>query len=44
VVGRNEPCTIVQVLEVIAGVKGEDAEQLGEIFYKNTMKVFFPED
>ncbi|XP_070498988.1 deoxyribonuclease TATDN1 [Chironomus tepperi] len=41
VVGRNEPCTIVQVLEVIAGVKGEDAEKLGEIFYNNTMKVFF---
>lgn len=41
VAGRNEPCTIVQVLEVIAGVKGEDAEKLGEIFYDNTMKVFF---
>ncbi|CAG9804555.1 unnamed protein product [Chironomus riparius] len=41
VVGRNEPCTIVQVLEVIAGVKGEDAEKLSEIFYNNTMKVFF---
>lgn len=42
VVGRNEPCTIIQVLEVIAGVKGEDAEKLSEIFYNNTMKVFFP--
>lgn len=41
VVGRNEPCTIVQVLEVIAGVKGEDPEKLAEIFYDNTMKVFF---
>jgi TatD DNase family protein len=41
VVGRNEPCTIVQVLEVISGVKGEDAEKLSEIFYNNTMKVFF---
>jgi len=41
VAGRNEPCTIIQVLEVIAGVKGEDAEKLSEIFYNNTMKVFF---
>lgn len=43
VVGRNEPCTIVQVIEVIAGVKGEDPEKLSEIFYENTMKVFFPQ-
>jgi Tat protein secretion system quality control protein TatD with DNase activity len=31
-----------QVLEVIAGLKGEDAEKLSEIYYNNTMKVFFP--
>lgn len=30
-----------QVLEVIAAIKGEDAEKLSEIFYNNTMKVFF---
>jgi hypothetical protein len=31
-------------LEVIAGVKGEDAAKLSEIYYNNTMKVFFPEN
>lgn len=30
-----------QVLEVVSGVKGEDAEKLSEIFYNNTMKLFF---
>lgn len=30
-----------QVLEVVAAIKGEDAEKLAEIFYNNTMKVFF---
>jgi len=43
VAGRNEPVAIVQVLEVIAAVKGEDPEKLSEIFYNNTMKVFFSE-
>lgn len=33
-----------QVLEVIAGVKGEDEEKLADIFYNNTMNVFFPEN
>lgn len=39
--GRNEPCTIVQVLEVISGVKGENIDELGEQIFKNTMSVFF---
>lgn len=39
--GRNEPCTIVQVLQIIAGVKGEDIEKLGDQIYENTMNVFF---
>lgn len=34
-------CNFSQVLEVIAAIKGEDAEKLSEIFYNNTMKVFF---
>ncbi|XP_059622167.1 deoxyribonuclease TATDN1 [Phlebotomus argentipes] len=42
--GRCEPAQILQVLEVIAGVKGEDKEKLADIFYNNTLSVFFPEN
>ncbi|XP_055695405.1 deoxyribonuclease TATDN1 isoform X3 [Lutzomyia longipalpis] len=42
--GRCEPIQIYQVLEVIAGVKGEDEEKLADLFYKNTMSVFFPNE
>lgn len=40
--GRNEPCTIVQVLEIISGVKEELPEQLSEQIYSNTENLFFP--
>lgn len=39
--GRNEPCQIIQVLEVIAGIKSEPIEKLAEIFYNNANKLFF---
>lgn len=39
--GRNEPCQIVQVLEIIAKIKQQEKEELAEIFYENTMKLFF---
>ncbi|XP_022695788.1 putative deoxyribonuclease TATDN1 isoform X1 [Varroa jacobsoni] len=39
--GRNEPQNIVQVLEVIAGCRGEDADQLADALYANTEKIFF---
>ncbi|CAD7014293.1 putative deoxyribonuclease TATDN1 [Ceratitis capitata] len=39
--GRCEPCQISQVLEVIAGVKEEDASTLAQLYYDNTMKLFF---
>ncbi|XP_033221386.1 putative deoxyribonuclease TATDN1 isoform X1 [Belonocnema kinseyi] len=40
--GRNEPCTIVQILEVLASVRDEEEEYLCNQIYKNTMKLFFP--
>ena len=41
---RSEPCHIAQVLEVLAAVKGEDADTLAEIYRRNTLKLFFPEE
>eukprot|EP00698_Gefionella_okellyi_P014634 TRINITY_DN4063_c0_g1_i2.p1 TRINITY_DN4063_c0_g1~~TRINITY_DN4063_c0_g1_i2.p1 ORF type:complete len:157 (-),score=36.00 TRINITY_DN4063_c0_g1_i2:112-582(-) len=40
--GRNEPCTMVQVLEALAGARGEDVKVLGEQVLRNTTEVFFP--
>ncbi|OMO68606.1 hypothetical protein COLO4_29542 [Corchorus olitorius] len=43
--GRNEPCLVRQVLEVVAGCKGiSDINQLGATLYQNTCRVFFPHD
>jgi len=39
---RNEPCHITQILEVVAGVKNENPEQLACQIYENTCNVFFP--
>ncbi|KAK3783195.1 hypothetical protein RRG08_046988 [Elysia crispata] len=38
---RNEPCTIVQVLEVMSGARDEDPQVLADVMYKNTMDLFF---
>ncbi|KAG0083960.1 TatD DNase [Podila epicladia] len=40
--GRNEPCTLGQVLLVLADLHGMDPNELAEICYQNTLKVFFP--
>ncbi|KAJ3298516.1 TatD DNase [Borealophlyctis nickersoniae] len=40
--GRNEPCTLEFVLNVIACVKEMDPGEVAEIVYANTEKVFFP--
>ncbi|KAL6575073.1 hypothetical protein OROMI_012358 [Orobanche minor] len=43
--GRNEPCLVRQVLEVVAGCKGiTDVDKLGKTVYHNTCRVFFPQD
>ncbi|GAB2295912.1 hypothetical protein Dimus_030060 [Dionaea muscipula] len=43
--GRNEPCLVRQVLEVVAGCKGiADVDQVSKIIYHNTCRVFFPHD
>ncbi|RUS34857.1 hypothetical protein BC938DRAFT_478140 [Jimgerdemannia flammicorona] len=41
---RNEPCTVGQVLHVMASVRGDDPEALAETVWKNTEKIFFPND
>ncbi|XWS59368.1 hypothetical protein CRYUN_Cryun08bG0115500 [Craigia yunnanensis] len=43
--GRNEPCLVRQVLELVAGCKGiSDIDQLSVTLYQNTCRVFFPHD
>ncbi len=39
---RNEPCTIIQVAEVVAALKGMSMDELIAAVYENTRKVFFP--
>jgi len=41
---RCEPCHIRQVLEVVAGCRGEDAESLSAQVHENTLRVFFPRE
>ncbi|XP_014254061.1 putative deoxyribonuclease TATDN1, partial [Cimex lectularius] len=37
---RNEPANIVQILEIVSGVKGENKEKLCDQIYKNTLNMF----
>lgn len=39
--GRNEPAHIVQVLEVMAGVREQDPGELADIMFQNSEKLFF---
>ena len=42
--GRNEPCRIRQVCEVIAAVRQIPEEDLARAAFNNTIKVLFPEE
>ncbi|PRP82672.1 putative deoxyribonuclease [Planoprotostelium fungivorum] len=39
--GRNEPCAIIQVVEVIAGCQGKTTEEVCRVTTQNAKKVFF---
>jgi len=39
VINRNEPCTLIQVLEVVASIRGIDKYELAEIVWANSHKV-----
>ena len=38
--GRNEPCTLIQVLEVVAVLKGLEGKALAKIVWNNSLKLF----
>lgn len=40
--GRNEPCRIVDVCEVVAAMRGDSVQVVADAAYDNTMRVFFP--
>lgn len=42
--GRNEPCNIVQVCEVLARVTGISTQEIARRAHENTMKVFFDKE
>ncbi|KAG0357418.1 TatD DNase [Gamsiella multidivaricata] len=41
---RNEPCAMGQVLTILAHLRNMDPDELAAICYKNTLRVFFPEE
>ena len=38
--GRNEPCHIIQVAEVVAGVRGISVEELAKACYENSLRLY----
>ncbi|KAL4115455.1 hypothetical protein PRIC2_013616 [Phytophthora ramorum] len=39
--GRNEPCTLIQVLEIVSAIRGETQDDVAATVLDNTEKVFF---
>ncbi|KAE9005405.1 putative deoxyribonuclease [Phytophthora fragariae] len=37
--GRNEPCTLIQVLEIISAIRGEDQDHVAATVLENTLQV-----
>jgi TatD DNase family protein len=42
--GRNEPCNMVQVAEVVAAVRNMTVEELSKQVFDNTKELYFPND
>lgn len=42
--GRNEPCQVRQVCEVLAAIRNESEEDVARACFNNTMMVFFKEE
>lgn len=42
--GRQEPCHLVQVVEVVAGIKGLTVAEVTSAVYETTKKVFWPKE
>lgn len=42
--GRNEPCTLPQVLRVVATLKGLHVERVAAQIYANSLRLFFPQE